>query len=173
MPRRISAGTLGFIISVAAVAVLTVACGSNAAPTASGGSSSSAAAPTPTAPASSASSGSVTIKTARGSAGIWLTDQAGRTLYIYTVDKGSTSACYGSCATAWPPLLATGSVTVNGQFLNQSLVGSTQRTDGTTQVTYGGRPLYYFVGDKSPGQTKGQGLQGVWFIVGPRANIMK
>jgi predicted lipoprotein with Yx(FWY)xxD motif len=115
----------------------------------------------------------VAIKTASGPAGIWLTDQTGRTLYIYTTDQGTTSACYNACATAWPPLVATGSVTVNGQFLDQSLVGSTTRTDGTTQVTYGGHPLYYFKSDVSPGDVKGQGVGGVWYILGPKANIMK
>lgn len=182
MPRRISARAVGFGVSIAGVALLAVACGGSTAPSASGGGSTAptttaAAATTPSAPPASSGSSSagsgVVIKTAKGSAGIWLTDQNGRTLYIYTVDKGTTSACYNQCATAWPPLTATGSVTVNGQFLDQSLVGSTSRTDGTTQVTYGGHPLYYFKGDSSPDETKGQGLQGVWYILGPKANIMK
>ncbi|HEX9337871.1 MAG TPA: hypothetical protein VF892_18385 [Pseudonocardiaceae bacterium] len=182
MPRRISARAAGFGVWIAGVALAAVACGST--PAASGGSTTTAAppptttaaAPTTTAAAStsSAASGSaVTIKTASGSAGIWLTDQTGRTLYIYTVDKGSTSACYGGCATAWPPFLSNGPVAVNGQFLDGSLVGSTKRTDGTTQVTYGGKPLYYFKSDTSPGETKGQGVGGVWYILGPKANIMK
>jgi len=54
-----------------------------------------------------------------------------------------------------------------------SLVGSSPRTDGTTQVTYGGKPLYYFKGDTAPGDAKGQGLNNVWYILGPKANIMK
>jgi predicted lipoprotein with Yx(FWY)xxD motif len=89
------------------------------------------------------------------------------------MDKGTTSECYGSCATAWPPLLATGPVTISGRFTVPGDLGTTTRTDGTRQVTYGGHPLYYFAGDTAAGQTKGQGIGGVWFIVGPVANIMK
>ena len=180
MPRRISARAAGFGVSIAAVALMAVACGSST-PSAGGGTTSSAPPPAPpavttttSAPASSAASSAGTvIKTAQGTAGIWLTDQNGRTLYIYTVDQGSTSKCYGGCATAWPPFTATGSVTVNGQFLQQSLVGSTTRTDGTTQVTYGGHPLYYFKSDTAAGDIKGQGVGGVWYLLGPKANIMK
>jgi predicted lipoprotein with Yx(FWY)xxD motif len=177
MLRRISVRTLGFGVSLAAVTLMAVACGSST-PAASGGTTSTtAAAPTTTAsapPASSAATGAGTvIKTASGSAGIWLTDQTGKTLYIYTKDTGTTSACYGACATAWPPFTATGSVTVNGQFLDASLIGSTSRTDGTTQVTYGGHPLYYYVKDTAAGQITGQGVGGVWYLLGPKANVMK
>jgi predicted lipoprotein with Yx(FWY)xxD motif len=112
------------------------------------------------------------LKTDKGSAGIWLTDSAGRTLYLYTKDKGTTSECYGACAKAWPPLLTTGPVTISGQFTVQGDLGTTTRTDGTKQVTYGGHPLYYYAGDTAPGQTKGQGVGGVWFLIGPVANVM-
>ena len=112
------------------------------------------------------------LKTAKGGAGIWLTDSAGRTPYIYTRDKGTTSECYGACAKAWPPLTTTGPVTISGQFTVQKDVGVTTRTDGTKQVTYGGHPLYYYKGDTAPGQTNGQGVGGVWFLIGPIANVM-
>ena len=112
------------------------------------------------------------LKTDQGSAGIWLTDSAGRTLYLYTKDKGTTSACYGACATAWPPLLTTGPVSISGKYTVASDLGTITRTDGTKQVTYGGHPLYYYEGDSAPGQTKGQGVGGVWFLIGPVANIM-
>jgi predicted lipoprotein with Yx(FWY)xxD motif len=109
----------------------------------------------------------------KGSAGIWLTDASGRTLYLYTPDKGTTSTCYDTCAAAWPPLTTTGAVTVTGQFTSQKYVGTTTRTDGTKQVTYGGHPLYYYTGDKAPGQTTGQAVAGVWFLIGPVGNVMK
>jgi predicted lipoprotein with Yx(FWY)xxD motif len=112
------------------------------------------------------------LKTAKGSAGIWLTDSAGRTLYLYTRDKGTTSECYGACAKAWPPLTTTGPVTVSGQYTVPRDLGVTTRTDGTKQVTYGGHPLYYYQGDTAPGQTKGQGVGGAWFLIGPIANVM-
>jgi predicted lipoprotein with Yx(FWY)xxD motif len=176
MLRRIATRTVGFGVSLAAVALLAVACGST--PAASGGTSTTAAAATTTTAAattttSAASGATVALKTAKGTAGIWLTDQTGRTLYIYTKDQGSTSACYGQCASNWPPLTATGPVTITGQFVSQSLVGSTPRTDGTTQVTYGGKPLYYFKNDTAAGDAKGQGVGGAWYILGPKANIMK
>ena len=91
---------------------------------------------------------------------------------MFTKDKGSTSECYGGCAQAWPPLLATGPVTISGKFTVPHDLGTTTRTDGSKQVTYGGHPLYYFVGDTAVGQTKGQGVGGVWFLVGPVANVM-
>jgi predicted lipoprotein with Yx(FWY)xxD motif len=165
------------------VALLAAACGggsgdnSSAAATTSAATTTSAAAPATTAasaPSSSAASGSgLTLKTAKGSAGIWLTDPAGRTLYLYTHDKGSTSACYGECAEDWPPLTTTGSVTITGQYTVPKDVGTTTRTDGTKQVTYGGHPLYYYKGDTAPGQTKGEGVGGVWFLIGPVANTMR
>jgi predicted lipoprotein with Yx(FWY)xxD motif len=175
MLRRISVRTLGFGVSLAAVALVAAACGGSTTPAASGSTTTTAAAPTTTsAPATSAATGAGTvIKTASGAAGIWLTDQTGKTLYIYTKDTGTTSTCYAACATNWPPFTATGSVTVNGQFLDASLVGSTKRTDGTTQVTYGGKPLYYFAADSAAGDIKGQGVGGVWYLLGPKANIMK
>jgi predicted lipoprotein with Yx(FWY)xxD motif len=121
---------------------------------------------------STASGSTLMLKTDKGSAGIWLTDSAGRTLYLYTSDKATTSECYGACAKAWPPLLTTGPVTISGQYTVQGDLGTTTRTDGTKQVTYGGHPLYYFEGDTAPGQTKGQGVGGVWFLIGPVANVM-
>jgi predicted lipoprotein with Yx(FWY)xxD motif len=172
MLRRISVRTLGFGVSLAAVALMAAACGGSSTPAASGNTT-TAAAPTTAAATSAATGAGTVIKTARGPNGIWLTDQAGKSLYIYTKDTGTKSACYGACATNWPPFTATGSVTVNGQFLDASLIGSTSRTDGTTQVTYGGHPLYYFKSDTAPAQIKGQGVGGVWYILGPKANIMK
>jgi predicted lipoprotein with Yx(FWY)xxD motif len=112
------------------------------------------------------------LKTAKGSAGIWLTDSAGRTLYLYTRDKGTKSECYGACANLWPPLTATGPVTISGKYTVPRDLGVTTRTDGTKQVTYGGHPLYYYAGDTAPGQTEGQGVGGVWFLIGPIANVM-
>lgn len=63
-------------------------------------------------------------------------------------------------------------MTVSGQYTVQRDLGVTTRTDGTKQVTYGGHPLYYYLGDTAPGQTKGQGVGGVWFLIGPVANVM-
>jgi predicted lipoprotein with Yx(FWY)xxD motif len=183
MLRRTSARGAGLGLTLAAVAMVAAACSSassSSTPAAAGATTASPAPPTsasapPSLAASSpaASGTALVLKTQSGSLGIWLTDSSGRALYVFTMDKGSTSECYGACATAWPPLLATGPVTIAGKFTVPADLGTTTRTDGTKQVTYGGRPLYYFAGDTAAGQTKGQGVGGVWFLVGPVANVMK
>ena len=90
----------------------------------------------------------------------------GRTLYLFTADKGKRSTCYGQCAAYWPPLIA--SKPSVGAGLKASMLGTTKRKDGKLQVTYGGHPLYYFVQDKKAGQVKGQGFVhfgGSWWVV--------
>jgi predicted lipoprotein with Yx(FWY)xxD motif len=79
------------------------------------------------------------------------------------------SNCSGACASAWPPVPASGTVTASGGALSKDL-GSITRSDGTKQVTYDGHPLYYFAGDTSAGQTNGQGSDGFgakWWLVSP------
>jgi predicted lipoprotein with Yx(FWY)xxD motif len=88
-----------------------------------------------------------------------LTDGRGFTVYAFDADKGTKSACYGACATAWPPVTATSTTPKVGAGLKQSLVGEATRTDGTRQLTYAGRPLYLFQGDSAPGNTSGDGSQ--------------
>ena len=182
MLRKTSLRTLGFGLPLAGVALVAAACSSSSTPAAGGTTASSTPSATASAkpaaaasatPTSAASGTTLTLKTAKGKAGIWLTNSAGRALYLYTKDKGTTSECYGACAKAWPPLTTTGKVTISGKFTVPKDLGVTTRTDGTKQVTYGGHPLYYFAGDSAAGQTKGQGLEGVWFLIGPVANVMK
>jgi predicted lipoprotein with Yx(FWY)xxD motif len=105
--------------------------------------------------------------------GTVLVDGQGLTLYLFVPDKQSgTSSCYGACAQAWPPLdLPTGvTVPVAGPGVQSSLLGTTHRTDGTTQVTYDKWPLYLWVSDSEPGQATGQGLNnlgGLWYVLAP------
>jgi predicted lipoprotein with Yx(FWY)xxD motif len=98
--------------------------------------------------------------------GSFLVDSKGMTLYLYTLDSPGTSNCYGNCAVNWPPLLTAGAP-VAGTGVTASLLGTTTRTDGTTQVTYNGWPLYYYVTDKAAGDTNGENVQGVWFVITP------
>jgi predicted lipoprotein with Yx(FWY)xxD motif len=100
------------------------------------------------------------------SLGSFLVDSQGMTLYLYTKDTPNTSNCYGGCATAWPPLLTTGAPTA-GAGVDDSKLGTTTRTDGSTQVTYNGWPLYYFAGDHAAGDTTGEGKGGVWYVITP------
>lgn len=86
--------------------------------------------------------------------GLVLVDSKGYTLYDFHKDKGTMSSCYGACARVWPPLLTEGEAhPSNGA--QKSLLGTTKRRDGTTQVTYAGHPLYTYVVDKKPGEANG------------------
>jgi len=96
--------------------------------------------------------------------GSFLVDDKGMTLYLFTKDAPNTTVCYDKCATAWPPLLTTGDP-VAGEGVDASLFGTTNRTDGTVQVTYNGWPLYYYEKDKAPGDVVGQDVGGVWYVV--------
>jgi len=101
-----------------------------------------------------------------------LVDAKGRTLYLFEKDKGTTSSCYGACASGWPPYTTTGAPQA-GSGAAASLLGTTTRTDGTTQVTYKGHPLYYFVGDTKPGEVIGEGVNAFgakWYVLAPSGN---
>jgi predicted lipoprotein with Yx(FWY)xxD motif len=110
-----------------------------------------------------------TITTHAGSAGQFLTDSSGRTVYLFAADAMNKSNCSGACASAWPPVPAKGSLTASGGAMTSDL-GSITRSDGTKQVTYKGHPLYYFAGDSGAGQTHGQGVDGFgakWYVLAP------
>lgn len=100
-----------------------------------------------------------------GDLGTILVDAQGMTLYMYTRDDPSVSNCYDQCATAWPPLLTNSDPTGPDAVIGG--LGTTPRTDGGVQVTYNGMPLYYWAKDQKPGDTTGQNVGGVWFVVNP------
>lgn len=118
-----------------------------------------------TSPAANAQSLSSVDIHADATLGPILSDSAGRTLYVFTKDWPGISTCYDQCATAWPPLL-TRSEPVAPAGLD-GLLGATERNDGSRQVTYNGMPLYYWAKDTKPGDTTGQKVGGVWFVVNP------
>jgi predicted lipoprotein with Yx(FWY)xxD motif len=98
-----------------------------------------------------------------------IVDPQGRTLYDFVIDKGTTSVCYGACASLWPPYLTKGTPKA-GSGVSQSLIGTTKRRDGTTEVTYGGHPLYYYAPDREQGQITGQALDqfgAPWYALTP------
>lgn len=150
-------------------AALLTACGGTSSPGyGSYGSSPSASTSAASSPAGAAQGATVAVA-ANAQLGQILVDSKGMTLYLFQKDSGTTSACYGACASAWPPLLTSGTPQV-GSGANASLLGTTKRTDGTTQVTYAGHPLYYFVRDHNPGDATGQGVNGfggLWYAVTP------
>jgi predicted lipoprotein with Yx(FWY)xxD motif len=127
--------------------------------------------PTPTASASELANvtGPAHVKTAQTPLGTILTDNAGRALYLFAADTGTTSTCAGDCAKEWPPLTTKGAP-VAEVGANQALLSTTLRNDGGIQLTYNGHPLYYYDDDKGPGTTKGQGetsYGGNWYVLTP------
>jgi predicted lipoprotein with Yx(FWY)xxD motif len=122
-----------------------------------------------TAIASSATSKPATVKTGTSSLGRIVVDGQSHTLYLFQKDKGAKSSCSGACAQNWPPLLTKGAPKA-GPGAKASLLGTTKRADGTTQVTYNKHPLYTFKGDANKvGATKGEGLDAFgaeWYVVG-------
>ena len=119
--------------------------------------------------AGEAKTGGARLNVARSHVGRILVDSKGITLYDFPPDKGTTSVCYGACAALWPPLITHGEP-VAGQGVRASLLGTTKRKDGKLEVTYAGHPLYYFVTDRKPGQTTGQGVNqfgGPWWVISP------
>ena len=105
-----------------------------------------------------------------------LVDVRGRTLYLFTADSPGHSACINDptyhCSKDWPPLLTTADPTAKGSA-KASLLGTFTRDEGTTQVTYAGHPLYTWAGyagdppDRKPGDVKGQGYIGAWYVLSP------
>jgi predicted lipoprotein with Yx(FWY)xxD motif len=104
--------------------------------------------------------------TANPQAGTILVDDHGMTLYRYTPDQPNSSTCNNGCAIAWPPVLVDNIPSVSDPTLASGL-GVAQRSDGSQQLTYQSMPLYYYVGDRQPGDATGQGSDGVWFVVNP------
>jgi predicted lipoprotein with Yx(FWY)xxD motif len=139
-----------------------------------GGSSPSTAASSPSTAASSpsqspAEAGETIMVATNSKLGQILVDEKGMTVYLFVADTGTTSTCYTSCATIWPPVLTTGAPQA-GAGASASLLGTTTRTDGKVEVTYAGHPLYYFVQDKAAGDTTGQGINGfggLWWVLSP------
>ena len=118
---------------------------------------------------SGGSGGAAVVATKSGADGTYLVDGKGMTLYLFEADKTSKSTCSSACASYWPAYTTSGTPTVSGDA-KQSMVGTSKRSDGSTQVTYNGHPLYHFAQDSNPGDTNGQGSTNFgaeWYIVAP------
>ena len=135
----------------------------------SGSSSGSTSSGSGTSPSAGSAASSTVITTKTSSGGSFLTNGAGRAVYLFMADSTGKSNCDSACASAWPPVIASGQPTASGSAQASDLATIT-RSDGTKQVTYDGHPLYYFVGDTGPGTDKGQGIDGFgakWWLVAP------
>ena len=108
--------------------------------------------------------------------GAILFDGRGRALYAFTRDRrGGPSRCYGACARAWPVYFASGRLAA-GKGVKRSLIGTVRRRDGRRQITYNGRPLYFYVGDKSAGQVSCQNVAeygGTWLVMRPSGALVR
>ena len=130
--------------------------------------------PATTTPTTGGSGSSAVLQTAtatvKGQSETVLTDTHGLTLYYFTADSATQSACSGGCAQMWPPLVFAGS---GGPTSSTALAGqlSVQMDANGNQVEYNGHPLYTFSGDTAPGQTNGEGLFGKWFVATPSLSV--
>jgi predicted lipoprotein with Yx(FWY)xxD motif len=116
---------------------------------------------------------SLTLTLQKSPVGPILATGSGNTLYDFVPDTPTHSACINDgCVFQWPPLVVHGPVRVQ-QGLHQSLVGTLERPDGSTQLSYGGHPLYTYNLDVTPGMVTGQAIDqdgGLWYVLGPRGN---
>jgi predicted lipoprotein with Yx(FWY)xxD motif len=168
--------TTGLIAVLGASALLAAGCGSSsksssstsaasAYPTASETSTSTATATTP----ASGTAVAVTAKHASKLGTILAAGSKKLTVYMFEGDKGGSSSCSGACASVWPPVTTSGAPTVAG-VANSADLSTIKRSDGTTQVTYKGHPLYFFARDKDSGDAYGQGVKGFgsdWYVLSP------
>jgi predicted lipoprotein with Yx(FWY)xxD motif len=164
--------TFSLILAAMAAALVIAGCGGGGSSSAgsetgsSGGGESSAV-------KASESGGAGTIGTAEVEGlGTVLVDAEGMTVYDYTVDEGTMSNCYGGCEAAWPPVTTTGKPTA-GEGAMASALGTTERKDGTLQVTYEGHPLYTFAEDEAPGEANGNEVEGTWFVLDEKGAEVK
>ena len=113
-----------------------------------------------------------TVKTADTTLGKIIVDAQGKTLYYFANDVASngTSACNGQCMAIWPPFY-TSTITVSAP-LGPADFGFITRADGSKQTTYYGWPLYYYSGDKNPGDVNGENFNKIWFVIKPDESVL-
>ena len=117
--------------------------------------------------------GTVTVRSSRF--GNILFDGRGFVLYAFTKDPRGRSVCSGACAKAWPPYIA-GRAPEAAKGVKRTLLGTTRRADGRLQITYQGRPLYYYVGDRASGQILCQNVRefgGLWLVARPNGTLVR
>jgi predicted lipoprotein with Yx(FWY)xxD motif len=171
--------TTGLIAVLGASALLAAGCGSSksssstpaasAYPSESEKSASTAAATTSATTPASGSGVAVTVKHASKLGTILAAGPKKLTVYMFEGDHGASSSCSGACASVWPPVTSTGAATAAGAA-NSADLGTITRSDGATQVTYKGHPLYFFAKDKDSGDAYGQGVKGFgadWYVLSP------
>ncbi|MFL5642544.1 MAG: hypothetical protein ACJ77V_01370 [Chloroflexota bacterium] len=166
--RPTNRSRIGFLTAIGGIALVLAACSSSGSSAAASAAAPSAAAPTTAASggASAAAGGSLTLATASGPVGTFLTGADGKTLYIFTKDSPNKSVCEGDCAAKWPPVIVSGDVPAAPSGVTGALT-TFARSDGSMQLAINGLPLYYYAPDTKAGDTTGQGVGGVWFVATP------
>jgi predicted lipoprotein with Yx(FWY)xxD motif len=157
-------------LTAAVLAIVVAGCGGDDNSSTGGayGGKGGAATTEPAAAGPSEGSATVTVATVP-ELGKVIVDSDGFTLYDFHKDKGTTSSCYGGCASVWPPL-TTGSAPKAVGGVSASKLGTTKRKDGTTQVTFAGHPLYTYVKDSKPGEANGNDVDlfgAEWYALTP------
>src|SRR5690625_774218 len=172
MGRRTAAGIVGGVLAVGLLA----ACGGDeptdtqpTEPPAAEETTGDAAPPEETTDTGDDMTGAPVVAVADSELGQILVDGEGMTLYLFTQDSPGTSACLDQCLEAWPVL--EGEPTA-GEGVEESLLGSFAREDGTVQATYADWPLYYFAQDTEPGDVTGQGVNDVWYVLSPDGEMV-
>jgi len=167
----------GFTL-LAALALILAACAqSTTAPTATAAANqqlpNTGATEVATSPTTQASQTPILTVQSNPTLGNILADSKEMTLYIFTKDTSDTSTCYDQCEAKWPPLVVSSGMALNaGSGVNATL-STTQRTDGSMQLTVNGMPVYYYFQDSKPGDTNGQGVGGAWFVLDASGNMIK
>lgn len=113
----------------------------------------------------------IVITTGDSEFGTMLFNDKKQAIYIWELEESTKAECYGDCAKAWPPVLTTGAPRAAGS-INNELLGTTKRTDGSTQVTYNGHPLYYYA-HEGAGEVKCHNVSsygGLWWVIQPSGN---
>ncbi len=153
-------------IGAVAGALLLVGCGDDDDDGDSGTTAATAVTTTATEAAPPPAANGTAIKVSSSDYGQILYDADDQAIYLFDKESGPTSECYGACAEAWPPVLTKGEPQA-ASGADQGLLGTTERDDGTTQVTYNGQPLYYYA-HEGPGQVLCQNVEefgGLWLVV--------
>ncbi|MGH2911562.1 MAG: COG4315 family predicted lipoprotein [Solirubrobacteraceae bacterium] len=171
--------TAGLIAVLGTLALIAAGCGgsksssstsaASAYPTETEKTATTAATTTPATTPASGGGVTVAVKHASKLGTILAVGSKKMTVYMFEGDKGTTSSCTGACASVWPPVTTSGTPTTSGAASSSDL-GTITRSDGTTQVTYKGHPLYFFAKDKDSGDAYGQGVHGFgadWYVLAP------
>lgn len=169
--------TTGLIAVLGATALIAAGCGGSKSSSSTSAASaypseaekSTATTTTPATTPPTGGGATVTVKHASKLGTILAVGSKKMTVYMFEGDKGAASSCTGACASVWPPVTTSGGPTASGAASSADL-GTITRSDGATQVTYKGHPLYFFAKDKDSGDAYGQGVHGFgadWYVLAP------